>query len=76
MKTQAELRAEFHRLFEADLLEEADRLLDQLDPLNEEEWRKMLESAPIDHEPVSESERSGFAEIRRVIEAEGRQQAG
>jgi hypothetical protein len=76
MKTQEELRAEFHRLFAADLLDEAEALLEQLEPLGDEEWRKVLNEAPLDDEPVTASERSGFDEIRRMIASESQKRAG
>ena len=54
-------------MLEADQLDEAEALLGQLEPLSDEEWSKMLADAPLDDEPVTESERAGFAEIRRLV---------
>ena len=73
VKTQEELRNELQRLFEADLLDEAEALLETLEPLSDEDWDKMLAEAPLDDEPATESERSGFAEIRRLLAAEAGQ---
>ena len=67
MKTQAELREDFRRLFEADQLDEAEAVLDQLEPLSDEEWHKMLDEAPLDDEPLTPKEqaRLAAAELRR-----------
>jgi hypothetical protein len=67
VKTQEELRAEFRRLMEAEMLEEAEAVLDQIEPLNDEEWRKWLDAAPVDDEPLTprEIERLAAYDARR-----------
>lgn len=57
MKTQAELRADFERFMAADMLDEAEAVLDLLEPLSDEEWRRMLDEAPLDDEPLTDKER-------------------
>jgi len=54
VKNQDELRAEFRRLFAADMLDEAEAILAQIQPLSDDEWRKMHDEAPIDDEPLTE----------------------
>jgi len=41
---------------EADLLDAAEMVLDQLEPLSDEEWLKMLAGAPVDDEPLTPEE--------------------
>ncbi len=62
MKTQDELWAEYDRLVAAEEYESAGRVLDQIEPLSDEEWRRKLDEAPMDDEPVSD-------ELRRRFEA-------
>ena len=76
MKTQAELRADFQRFLEEDKVEEAEVVLGQLEPLSEEEWQLFLANAPEDDEPITESEREGFDELRRLIGTTPQQRAG
>jgi hypothetical protein len=76
MKTQEELCEEFQRLFDADLLDEAEAILDKLEPLSDEEIQQTLKNAPLDDEPVSARERAGFEEIRRFLDGQRRQRAG
>lgn len=76
VKTQEELRAEFERLFAADLLDEAEAVLNQLEPLSDDEWSKILDDAPLDDEPLTSTERAGFEEIRRMIAGEAQKRAG
>jgi hypothetical protein len=76
VKTQEELREEFRRLFEADMLDEAEAVLEQMAPASEAEVRRILESAPLDDEPITESEAAGFVEIQRLIKHRSRQRAG
>ena len=56
MKTQEELRGEFRRLMAAEELGEAEAVLDQIEPLSDEEWRKWLDAAPVDDEPLTPKE--------------------
>lgn len=65
MKTQEELRAEFLRLFEADLLEDADAVQKLLEPLTDEEWLRQLQEAPLDDEPLTAKEEQRIAESLR-----------
>ena len=60
MKTQAELRADFQRFLAADMLDEAEAVLDEIEPASDDEWRRMLDEAPPDDEPVSDTERSSL----------------
>jgi hypothetical protein len=60
MKTQAELRADFQRFLAADMLDEAEAVLDEIEPASDDEWRRMLDEAPLDDEPVSDTERSSL----------------
>ena len=53
MKTQAELRAEYDRLFEAEDYESAGKVLDLIEPISDEEWLKILEEAPPEDEELS-----------------------
>lgn len=62
MKTQAELRADFERFMAADMLDEAEAVLDLLEPLSDEEWRRMLDEAPLDDEPLTDEDRVALAE--------------
>ena len=76
MKTQEELRADFRRYLDEDLLDEAEAVLDQLEPLSPEEVKRVLDEAPFDDEPVTESERAGFDEIRQLLASRSHQRAG
>ncbi|MFN8617962.1 MAG: hypothetical protein U0837_12755 [Dehalococcoidia bacterium] len=51
--TNDEIHAEIDRLIEEDRYEDALRLADQLEPISDEEFLKILREAPIDDEPVS-----------------------
>jgi hypothetical protein len=63
----AELRQEFHRLLAADILDEAEARREKLEPLSESEWADFLANAPEDDEPLTESERRGFDEVREYL---------
>lgn len=76
MRTQAELRADFLRFLDEDLLDEAEAALELLEPLSEEEWQEFLANVPEDDEPLTESERQRLAEVRNFIAANQQQQAG
>lgn len=56
MKTQEQIREEIDRLLEEDRLEEAEALVDQLIPIDAEEFKKRLDAAPYDDEPLSEAQ--------------------
>jgi hypothetical protein len=51
--TNDEIHAEIDRLIDEDRYEDALRLADQLEPISDEEFLKILREAPIDDEPVS-----------------------
>ena len=53
MKTEQELWAEYDRLMEAEDFEAASKILDIIPPLSDEEWRRRLDEAPMDDEPLS-----------------------
>jgi hypothetical protein len=76
MRTQAELRADFLRFLDEDLLDEAEAALELLEPLSEEEWQEFLANVPEDDEPLTESEGQRLAEVRNFIAANQQQQAG
>jgi hypothetical protein len=76
MKTQAELRADFVRFLDEDRVEEAEAVLEQLEPLTDAEWQEFLANAPEDDEPLTESERRRLAEVRHFIAVNQQQQAG
>lgn len=56
MKTQEELRAEFQRFLDADMLDEAEAVLEQLEPLSDEEWHRWMDEAPLDDEPLTQKD--------------------
>jgi hypothetical protein len=64
-KTQEELRAEFRRLFEADLLDEAEAVQKLLEPLSDDEWLRQLHEAPLDDEPLTGKEQQRIAQSLR-----------
>jgi hypothetical protein len=67
MKTQDELRADFRRFFDADMLDEAEAVLDLIEPLPFEELKRILDEAPIDDEPLTEKERTRLATAERRL---------
>jgi hypothetical protein len=77
MKTQAELRADFQRFLAADMLDEAEAVLDEIEPASDDEWRRILDEAPLDDEPLSDAERSSLdaaaarRELRRATQRAG-----
>jgi hypothetical protein len=60
-KTREERLAEFRRLFEADKLEEAQAVLAQIPPVSFEEFKKTLDEAPLDDEPLTQNELAALA---------------
>jgi len=66
VKTQEELRADFQRLMDADMLDEAEAVLEQLEPLSDEEWQAWLDEAPLDDEPLTPSQRARLDEVRQI----------
>ena len=67
MKTQEELRSEFRRLIDADMLDEAEAILDQIEPVSEEEFQRMLDAAPYDDEPLDDESRLRFERFERAM---------
>lgn len=72
-KTQEELRAEFRRLFDADMLDEAEKILEQLEPLSDEQWLKQLHEAPLDDEPLTPRELEAIERAHLRAERRARQ---
>lgn len=67
MKSQDEIRAEIDRLLDADHVEEAAALVDQLEPVSLEEFERRLAEAPYEDEPPSEEDRRVFDRAWKVI---------
>jgi hypothetical protein len=63
---QQEVRGEIARLLEEDRLEEARSLLDSVPPISIEELNTILDSAPLDDEPLSKADREAIAEGSRI----------
>jgi hypothetical protein len=63
---ETDLWAEYEELLEAEDFEAAGRLLDRIPPVSDAEWRRRLDEAPLDDEPVSESLLRRFEEFERV----------
>ncbi|MGE3076611.1 MAG: hypothetical protein AB7N24_21295 [Dehalococcoidia bacterium] len=76
MKTQAELRAEYDRLFEAEDYEAASKILDLIEPISDDEWHAILDNAPLDDEPVSEDLRRRLDEAHAMLARIPKQQVG
>lgn len=73
MKTQEELRAEYDRLFESGDYEAAAKVLDLIEPISDEEWLRVLQSAPETDEPVPEWVRARSRDLDAVLTRRGRQ---
>jgi hypothetical protein len=69
MRTQEEIRAEIDMLLEQDRLEEADKLIDQLVPISAEEFRRRLDEAPYDDEPVTPEQQASIDRTRAMLAA-------
>lgn len=67
--TNDEIHAEIDRLIEEDRYEDAVRLADQLEPISDEEFLKILREAPIDDEPVSAAQRAALDRAWESIRA-------
>ena len=72
MKTQEELRREYDCLFEAEDYEAAGKVLDLIEPISDEEWLKILQSAPETDEPVPEFIREGSRVLDAILAKQGR----
>ena len=68
MKSQEEIRAEIDRLLDEDRLEEAELLIDQIIPVSREEFRRRLEAAPYDDEPVTPEQQRQMDEVHRRLD--------
>lgn len=55
-QTREERLAEFRRLFDADLLDEAQTVLETIPPVSFSEIKKYLDDAPPDDEPLTEGD--------------------
>ena len=67
MKTQEEISEEIQRLLNDDRLEEAEILIEQLVPISAEEFRKRLDAAPYDDEPVTPEQRRRLDEFHAEL---------
>jgi len=76
MKTQAELRAEYDRLFEAEDYEAAGKVLDLIEPISDEEWLKILEEAPPEDEELSPKEVERLRELTAALSRKADIRAG
>ncbi len=76
MSTQEELRTEHERLLEAGDFDAASRILEQLEPLSDDDWRRLLADAPVDDEPLSDGEARRFDEFEAFLSRQLRRQAG
>lgn len=68
MKTQEEIRAEIDRLLDEERFDEADALVDQLIPISPEEFRRRLDEAPYDDEPITPEQQRRMDEVRRQLD--------
>ena len=69
MKTQEEIRAEIDRALEDDRIEEAEALIDQLIPISADEFRRRLDEAPYDDEPVTPAQEASIERTRAMLAA-------
>ncbi|MBE0609723.1 MAG: hypothetical protein IH609_10110 [Dehalococcoidia bacterium] len=76
MKTQAELRAEYDHLFEAEDYEAAGKVLDLIEPISDEEWLKILEEAPPEDEELSPKEVERLRELTAALSRKADIRAG
>lgn len=67
MKTQEQIREEIDRLLDEGRLDEAEALGEQLVPISAEEFRRRLDNAPSDDEPVTREDRAAFDRAWSVI---------
>jgi hypothetical protein len=69
--SNADIHARIDALIAEDRLEEALRLTDQLEPISLEEFRRILDEAPLDDEPVSPEQREALDRAWEVIRDNG-----
>lgn len=62
-----EILSDIRRLLDEDRFDEADALVELLEPVSEEEFRRRLDEAPYDDEPCTEADRAAFDRARRAI---------
>jgi hypothetical protein len=67
MKTQEEIRTEIDQLLEENRLDEAELLIEQLIPISADEFRKRLDEAPFDDEPLSPVQRAANDRAWEII---------
>lgn len=65
--TNAEIHERIDALVAEDRLEEALKLIDQLEPASPEEFRRILAEAPIDDEPLSPREAQALDQAHETI---------
>ena len=76
MKTQKELWAEYERLKAEERYEEAGKVLDLIEPISDEAWRRILDEAPPEDELLSQKETERLAELTAALDRTVGRQAG
>ena len=76
MKTRDELLAEYDRLFEAEDYEAANKVLDLIEPVSDEEWLAAMRSAPEVDEPVPEFIKQRSRELAALLRGRRQLAAG
>jgi hypothetical protein len=66
-----EIHAHIDALLEEDRLEEAMLLVDQLEPISFEEFKRILDAAPLDDEPVTPQQRAALDQAWEILRAGG-----
>ncbi len=67
MEDQQELWDEYDRAMERDDFDTARRILDRIPPVSDEEFRRKLDEAPLDDEPVSPRLRKKLDELHEAL---------
>jgi hypothetical protein len=67
MSAEQELLEEINRLLTEERFDEADALVDQLEPVSAEEFNRRLSEAPVDDEPLTAEDRAVFDHAWKVI---------
>ena len=76
MDNEQELWAEYDRAMAEDDFDTARRILDRIPPLSDEEWRRKLDEAPLDDEPVSPRLRKKLDDLHESLVRSVGSQAG
>ena len=76
MKNEQELWDEYDRAMARDDFETARRILDLIPPVSDEEFRRKLDEAPLDDEPVSPELLRRFEEFEASRARAGQRSAG